>query len=104
MVLFTTINRQDVLFLWPIRLPDEEGHQNEWHRSAQDAAQRAILGWLKVRANRGLGAYEVFEPAGSLSEPEWPNITLKELMHIAFKDRYICKLDHPVLRRLRGEL
>src|SRR5262249_38537555 len=31
--LFTAINRQGVLFLWPVRLPDPQGRQMEWWRS-----------------------------------------------------------------------
>jgi hypothetical protein len=27
-----------------------------------------------------------------------------EILRIAFKDRYIDSMDHPVLRKLRGEL
>jgi hypothetical protein len=30
-------------------------------------------------------------------------LTLKELLRIAFKDRFIDTYEHPVLRRLRGE-
>src|SRR5262245_11135877 len=32
--LFTTISRQGTLFLWPVKLPNNEGRHNEWHRSA----------------------------------------------------------------------
>src|SRR6266436_3515702 len=39
--LFTTINRQGTLHVWPIKLPTPEGRQNEWHRSAAEAAERA---------------------------------------------------------------
>src|SRR5262249_27616713 len=31
--LFTAINRQGVVFLWPVRLPDPDGRPMEWHRS-----------------------------------------------------------------------
>jgi hypothetical protein len=40
-VLFTTINRQGVLSLWPIRLPREDGRHDEWNRSALEAADLA---------------------------------------------------------------
>ncbi len=101
--LHTAVNRQGVVFLWPIRLPGEDGRQMEWHRSLFQAAEMATKGWVKVQANMSLGAYEVFEATGNLPEPEWPNKTLEELLEIAFKDRFIANPDHPVLRRLRGE-
>jgi hypothetical protein len=33
-ILFTGINRQGVVFLWPVKLPTPDGKINEWHRSA----------------------------------------------------------------------
>ena len=103
-VLFTAVNRQDVVFLWPIRLPGEDGRHNEWHRSALEAAQLATKQWVRVVANMPLGAYDVFEATGNFPEPEWPDISFRELLQIAFRDKFIQSLDHPVIRRLRGEL
>jgi hypothetical protein len=40
--LYTTINRQGVLHLWPVKLPGPDGKHNEWHRSAAEAAERAM--------------------------------------------------------------
>jgi hypothetical protein len=51
-----------------------------------------------------LGAYDVFVAAGELGEPEWPTAPFSELLRIAFRDRLIDDLNHPVLRRLRGEV
>ena len=41
-VLFTAVNRQGVVFFWPVRLPGEDGHGNAWHRSALEAANHAM--------------------------------------------------------------
>lgn len=101
--LFTAINRQGVLFLWPIRLPGADSRVDEWSRTALEAAGMAARGWVRVAANLSLGAYEVIQAAGQLGEPEWPSTPFQELLRVAFKDRYIGSLDHPVLRRLRGE-
>jgi hypothetical protein len=51
-----------------------------------------------------LGGYDVFQATGDLPEPKWPEQPLQELLRIAFKDRFITTLDHPVLQRLRGEV
>jgi hypothetical protein len=59
--------------------------------------------WVRVTANLSLGAYEVFEATGQLGEQSWPSTPFGELLRIAFRDRFISSLDHPVLRRLRGE-
>src|SRR5262249_28734746 len=102
-LLITAVNKQGVLFLWSIRLPGPDGRHDAWSKSAMEAATLAVKGWVRVQANMSLGAYEVFEATGQLSDPEWPPAPLNELLRIAFRDRYIDALDHPVLKRLRGE-
>jgi hypothetical protein len=101
--LFTGVTRQGVVFLWPIRLPGPDGKIDEWNRSALEAATMAAGRWLRVAANMHLGAYEVFTAAADLPDPEWPETPFNELLRVAFKDRYIDTLEHPVLKRLRGE-
>jgi hypothetical protein len=101
--LFTTINRQGVLFLWPVKLPGPDGKENEWHRSAREAAEKAMTSWVRVRANMSLGAYDLHEAKGELSEPEWPEFSFPEILRTAFRDRYVDSIDHPLLKRLRGE-
>ncbi len=102
--LFTAANRQGVVFIWPVRLPGPDGRIDEWSRTALEAAEMATTNWVRVSANMSLGAYEVFHATGQLSDPDWPSLSFQELLRIAFKDRYISDLDHPVLRRLRGEV
>jgi len=101
--LITSINRQGVLFLWPIRLPNSDGRLDEWSRSAMEAATFAAGKWLRVQANMSLGAYEVYEAAGQWATPDWPEMPFQQLLKVAFKDRFITTLDHPILKRLRGE-
>ena len=103
-VLFTTINRQGVLTIWPVRLPGEDGRHDEWNRSALEAAEMAQKRWVRVAANMGLGAYEVYEAVGNIPEPEWPDVDFQEILRICFKDHFITTMDHPVVRRLRGEM
>ena len=101
-MLFTAINRQDVVFLWPVPLPKEDGRILEWHRSLMQAAEMAIKKWVRVNANMSLGAYEVSEATGALPEPGWPDQGFVEILEAAFRDRYIRDLDHPALQRLKG--
>ena len=102
--LFATINRQGVVFLWPVRLPGPDGRIDHWSRSSYEAAELAMKGWVRVVANLSLGAYDVYQATGNLSEPVWPEENLQSLLRIAFKDKLIQSLDHPILRRLRGEV
>jgi hypothetical protein len=103
MVLFLATNRQKVPFLWGIRLPGEDGRHDEWNASALEAAALAQRDWVRVVANMSLGAYEVFSASGSIPEPEWPSQSFQEILKIAFKGRFIDHLEHPAIRRLRGE-
>lgn len=102
--LVTAIDRQGVLFLVPVRLPGADGRIDPWNRSLGEAITRSADRWVKISANMTLGAYEVFEATGNFSEPVWPDISFQEILRIAFKDRYIDSLEHPVVRRLRGAL
>jgi hypothetical protein len=101
--LHAAVNRQGVLFVWPIRLPGADGKLDEWSRTAHEAAERATRGWVRVTANLSLGAYDVLEAVAQLGEPDWPVLPFRELLRVAFRDKLIDSLDHPVLRRLRGE-
>jgi len=103
MMLYTTINRQRVVSLWPVRLPASDGRVIEWHRSAQEAAERAMERWIRVVPNTNLGANEIIEAPGKIPDPEWPKYSFHELLRIGFRDRIISSIDHPVLKRLRGE-
>lgn len=102
-ILAVAIDRQNNLFVWPLKIPAQDGRSNAWHVSATTAAGFAKRRWIRVQANMGLGAYDVFEATGNLPEPEWPELSTQEILHIAFKDKYITSFDHPALRRLRGE-
>jgi hypothetical protein len=100
--IYTAITRQGVVHLWPVRLPSEDGRQNEWWRSAGEAAELAMRRWIRMKANSNLGAYEIFEAAGAIPDPDWPATSLKELLGTAFRDRLVDSTDHAVLQRLRG--
>ena len=100
--IFTAINRQGVVFLWPVRLPTPDDRKSAWSRSAREAAEMAMDKWLRVKANMSLGAYEITVAASEMAEPVWPDLSFQELVRIAYRDRMITSLDHAVVKRLRG--
>jgi len=102
-VLYLTINRQGVIRLWPIRLPDEEGKLDDWNLSALESADIAKKSWVRVSSNRSAGMYETFEALGNHDDPEWPDLSFSEILKIAFKNHYIDDWNHPALLKLRGE-
>jgi hypothetical protein len=103
-ILFTAITRQGVLFVWPVGLAGPEGRSNSWNDSAQQAAEMAKTKWVRVNANMALGAYDISVPRGDLPEPEWPDLTFERILELAFRDRFIDAVTHPVLKQLRGEM
>jgi hypothetical protein len=100
--LYTAINRQGVVFLWPVKLPGPDGKHNEWHRSAAEAAGRAMDRWVRVTANMAAGGYDIHVATGELTEPEWPKVSFQDILKIGFRDRIVDRADHPLVQRLRG--
>lgn len=100
--LYTAINRQGVVFLWPVRLPNPDGRANPWHESAQEVADLAQTEWVKVVADMDLGAYQPFKAMADLPEPKWPEQTFQALIEVGFRGKLIQGMDHPVVSRLLG--
>ncbi len=103
-LIVTAVSRQGTVFLWPLRLPGPDGRIDGWSRSAMEAANIAGKSWVRIASNMDLGAYDASQASSSIPDPVWPDIGFQGLINIAFKDKYIDTLDHPVLRRLRGEV
>ena len=99
--LILAIDRQGDPFFWPVALPDESRPLN-WHLSALEAAENAELEWTRVQSNMRIGAYEILVVEGDLEDPEWPELSMDELLDIAFKNKIINRSDHLVLLQLRG--
>ncbi|MFO1352027.1 MAG: hypothetical protein U1F68_15665 [Gammaproteobacteria bacterium] len=102
--LVVTITRQGVVAVWPLKLPDREGRLDAWSRSALDVAARAESAWVKLQSNRSLGAYDLYEGSQDLPEPVWPDVGFQDIIRIAFRDFHIQDVNHPALKRLRGEV
>ena len=95
--------RFDDCFLWPLRLPRSDGRQDSWSESARVAAVRAEHTFVRLTANQAQGAYDLLEAVGTFPEPTWPELSMPELLNLAFKGRYIDSMDHAVVRQLLGQ-
>jgi hypothetical protein len=91
------------VFMLPLRLPGPDGKDNKWWSTLREHAERAQTDYLRVIPNHDLGAYEVIVASGNLGEPKWPDLGFWDLIKIAFKDYLITDINHPVIRRLRGQ-
>jgi hypothetical protein len=99
--LVTCVTRQNVLFLWPLKL-GKDGKLNPWHESALEAAKLAKSSWTRIAADMNLGAYQPFIATAELPEPEWPEYTFSELVRLGFKGLIVDKPDHPLIQQLTG--
>jgi hypothetical protein len=99
---FTAVNRQGVVFLWPVRIEASDERKTAWPRSAREAAEMAMTKWIRMKANMSLGAYEITVAETTIADPVWPEVSFQDLVRVAFRERVITTLDHPVIKRLRG--
>jgi hypothetical protein len=99
---FAAINREGKPFLWPVPLPSADGRDNEWNHSQRGGAEKAMQKWIRLSSNMAIGQYEIKEATATLPEPDWPELSFQEIIRLAFADRVITSLDHPVVKRLRG--
>ena len=96
------VTRQGVAFVWPVRPPMAD-RADAWASTALDAIAHAERRWTRMTADMALGGYRIAVAAVD-DEPTWPTESFGELLKIAFKNSVVDSLDHPTLRRLRGEV
>jgi hypothetical protein len=100
---FTAINRQGNVFLWPVPLPAPDGRVNLWHRSAADAAEMMMTRWIRIKANMSNGAYDTWEAQNLIADPAWPpDLKYQELLRIGYRDKLVTMQEHPLVKRLHG--
>jgi hypothetical protein len=98
--LITTITSNDRLTLWPLKLLGPDDRPNTWIDTALEAARLAQKQWIRVTANQKQQCYVIKKAKRIQPDPEWPNYSFQELLKLAFRDRRISSIDHPVLDRL----
>lgn len=102
--LIPAITRQNVLLLIPAKLPNEASSNTGWQDTMLQATEAAKTKWLRTCADMSLGGYRIWEAEGNLSEPQWPQMTLSEMLEVAFKNRVIDSEDHPIFNKLLGRI
>lgn len=85
--------------IWPIKWIDND---NEWLKSAKAAAKVALEEWIRVISDRDKGRYVVQRAIYNDVEPRWREEPFIELVKLAYQDKTIEDLDHPVIQELRG--
>jgi hypothetical protein len=101
--LFVCVDKRGVPFIWPARLPNPL-MPSSYHTSALSIAEVAVENWARMYADTNAGYYKMAVAEGDLGEPAWPDLTLGELVKLAYKERMIDSLEHDVVRKLLGRL
>jgi hypothetical protein len=100
--LFLAIERHaEKPFVWPVRFPLGDSKDNEYWRTAREHAERAMTEWIRIEAKEG--SYQCYFPNGRIPEPTWTNTPFSEILRLAFKNRVIRGVDHPIIKDLCGE-
>lgn len=102
-ILVPYITRQGTVSLWPIRLPDSEGKLDTWNRSALSIATANGNQWIRVTSSKEAKGYQTTKPVAAFPPPEWPD-DLVSIYQKALAPLIIRNMDHPLIKRLRGEV
>jgi hypothetical protein len=104
--LFTAVTKRGSVFLWPIPLCDSETASlaRTWYESQLAVADLARDYWVKLVTDRESSSYQAIKALGDLGQPQWLDVSFRDLLHKAFRSRLIDSLDHIVIRELNGEV
>ena len=103
-LLCVTMTRQKVLRIWPVKLPGER--RNAWHDTALIAFETAKEEWICLQPNMYAGHYDIHKAVAEMPEPEWPvaDLSFQQILEIAFRGFLVDTLDHPLIKRLTGQI
>ena len=87
-------------FVWRVGIPLDGTKDNQFWSSAREKADIAKTQWIRIAT--GIGCYDHYEPKGAIPEPVWPEIPFGEILRLAFKNRVIDSMDHPIMQALAG--
>jgi hypothetical protein len=90
-------------YLVPEIAPDAGVKLHRWNASWNSALKIAETRWVKVKANLATGSYEVFAATDDLATPLWPEESMEELVGMAFNDRVISDVGHPLVSLVLGK-
>ena len=104
MTLYVCVTMNSTPFVTCIPQANDLGQINSWHQSGHITMEEAKQCWVRRQADKANGFYVITKAVNAkLPDPEWPTITLSEIIDRAFDKYYINDIQDLVLQRLRGE-
>jgi hypothetical protein len=86
--LYLTVTSRGAVRIVPVRCPDNEGNQNEYHRTKEIGLLAGRAKWVRVYVDQENRSYMVFEaPDGRFDDPVWPELKHAKIFRLAFKDK-----------------
>jgi hypothetical protein len=100
--LYYYITDTGAIGLWDVGLPAEFGKSCLWWDTAHAAAREAMTKWIRISTDNRANMYKTFEHTAMKDEPAWPDLTMTQILELAFTGRIILDADHPIIKRLMG--
>jgi hypothetical protein len=99
----SAITRDGNPYLWPMRLPKDDGRSDNWATSAIEIAEIAKGVWVRVISNMSAGCYYAITAPGITVKPAFLAVTMEEMLQKAFRDFVITDMGHPIAREMLGD-
>jgi hypothetical protein len=99
----SAITREGNPYLWPLRLPKDDGRSDNWAASAIEIAEIAKGAWVRVTHDMSAGCFIAFKAKGILVKPAFLAMTIEEMLQKAFRDFVITDMNHPIAREMLGD-
>jgi hypothetical protein len=100
--LYLATSLQGAVIVWFAQRHDGVGKVPASIATRVEAIERAKTQWTQVFWD-GSSGYRTRTPVDAQDEPTWPDEPFAVIVHKAVKDVFIDTLDHPYVKKIRGE-
>lgn len=104
--LYVGMTKQGALFVWSVRLPDQEGKQMACHKAGHEAAKKCMASWHRIVWDKETKSYNTIPALNNTDfiEPVW-NVPYMDILRTAFgEEGIIDRPDHPAIKKLLGQI
>jgi hypothetical protein len=100
--LYLTVTPRGALRIIPIRHPDAEGNQNDYHRTKELGLVDGMNRWVRLYTDQPNHCYQVFAaPDGRFPDPIWPALKPAKIFRLAFREKgkLVDSVEHPLFKK-----
>lgn len=85
--------------IFVVKAPTGNDLADRWSKSRRDMVRRMKKDWIKFAGNRLVSQYEPVYARVEIGDPKWPNMTMDEVIDLAFKaeNRIVDRISHPAV-------